>query len=133
MTTNKPVLGKFGGTAAISYGNYNNLNANVALNVPITDTLAIRFAGLANTRDSYYKDLGTAHATPDRLSEHDARLQALWKSGGFQATGKVELIDRNTGGYAYRPISTTQYSAGRTTDPWTVAYDTNPRISNAPR
>jgi iron complex outermembrane receptor protein len=126
MTTNKPVLGKFGGTAAISYGNYNNLNANVALNVPITDTLAIRFAGLANTRDSYYKDLGTAHATPDRLSEHDARLQALWKSGGFQATGKVELIDRNTGGYAYRPISTTQYSAGRTTDPWTVAYDTNP-------
>lgn len=126
MTTNKPVLGKFGGTAAISYGNYNNLNANVALNVPITDTLAIRFAGLANTRDSYYKDLGTARATPDRLSERDARLQALWKSGGFQATGKVELIDRNTGGYAYRPISTTQFSAGRTTDPWTVAYDTNP-------
>lgn len=128
MTTKKPELGKFGGSASIGYGNYNNLNANVALNIPVTDTLAIRFAGLASSRDSYYKDLGTANATPDRLSEHDARLQALWKSGGFSALGKVELIERNTGGYAYRPIATTQFSVDRakTATPWTVDYDTDP-------
>ncbi|MDE1918552.1 MAG: TonB-dependent receptor, partial [Sphingomonadales bacterium] len=126
MNTNKPVLGKFGGSGTVAYGNFQNLNANVAINLPVTDTLAIRVAGLAASRDSYYTDIGPAHATPDRLSEHDARVQALWKSGGFSALGKVELIDRQTGGYAYRPIATTQFSAGRTTTPWTIDYNSNP-------
>jgi iron complex outermembrane recepter protein len=128
MNTAKPTLDKFSAAGTIGYGNYNNVNANVAINLPLTDTLAVRFAGLANTRDSYYTDIGPAHSTPDRLSEHDARVQALWKSGKFQALGKVELIDRNTGGYAYRPIATTQFSADRaaTATPWTVDYDTNP-------
>ena len=120
----KPELGKFGGNATVGYGNYANLSANAAVNIPIGSDLAIRIAGLADRRDSYYKDLGPAHTAPDSLNERDLRAQALWKVGGFSALAKVELINKRTGGYAYQPIAGTQYAAGRTTIPWTVAYDT---------
>jgi iron complex outermembrane receptor protein len=61
------------------------------------------------------------------LDETDGRIQALFKSGGFQANLKVEFMRRQQGGYALQPINTTvannPYVAGRTNIPWTVSYD----------
>ncbi len=124
LNTNKPVLNKLGGSVDMWGGNYNNLGATAAVNLPIGQTLALRLSGLDNTRDSYYKDLGPAHATPDSLAEHDGRAQLLWNPGKFQALAKVEVINRQTGGYAYQPIDTTQFSAGRSDIPYTVSYNT---------
>ena len=125
MNSKKPELNKLGGEVTVWGGSYSNLGANAAVNVPLGDTLALRLAGVDNTRNSYYTDLGPAHAAPDRLSEHDGRAQLLWKTGGFQAIAKLEAINKQTGGYAYQPIAVAplQYAAGATGLPWTVSYD----------
>ncbi len=131
LNTKKPELGEFSGDVSAWGGSYDNLGVTGAINIPLGDTLALRVAGLTNTRDSYYKDLGPAHDTPDMLKEHDGRVQLSWKPGHFQALAKIELVNRQTGGYAYQPITspTLQYGAGATGIPWTVSYD-SPTANN---
>jgi len=134
INSNKPDLDKLEGHVEMWGGSYKNAGAIAAVNIPVGDTLAIRFAGIANTRDSYYTSVGTYAVAPDRLSERDGRVQALWKPDShFSALLKLEVINRNTGGYAYQPISTPidsptgpVYLQGRpvpTLAPWTVNYD----------
>jgi iron complex outermembrane recepter protein len=113
INTNKPKLGELGGAVNLGYGNFSHLNMNAAVNLPLGETLAVRIAGLSATRDSYYKDIGTANNKPDRVSEQDIRGQILWKPGNFSAHYKAEFIRRNTGGYAYQPILGTALAAAR--------------------
>ena len=127
LNSNKPVLDKLAGDVSAWGGSYNHFGATAAINIPLGPTLALRAAGITDNRDSYYKDLGTANTQPDRLAEHDGRVQLLWKpSNHFQATAKLELINKETGGYAYQPIPVAplQYAAGATGIPWTVSFDT---------
>ena len=127
LTTQRPQLGKVGGYAMANYGNFNNVGLNAALNLPLGENFAIRVAGLFNDHDPWFTDTGPAKNQPERLRERDGRIQALFQSGGFQANLKIEVIDRQTGGFALQPIATTAannpYVAGRTNTPWTVSYD----------
>jgi iron complex outermembrane receptor protein len=47
----------------------------------------------------------------------------LWKPGSFSALLKLQLNDMSTGGYAFRPIQGTTYSAFRVGDERTVSFD----------
>lgn len=123
INTKRPVLGQVGGEANLEYGSYNNIKGELAVNLPLSNTLAIRFATNQHTRDSYYTDTGKYHNTPDSLDEHDERFSALYKSGGISAYFKVELTDKNTGGYAYQPVAGTQFAAGATGQPYVLNYD----------
>ena len=51
ITTNKPVIGQFSGTAYASYGERNDRNANATVNVPISDRAALRVSGFALGQD----------------------------------------------------------------------------------
>jgi len=116
INTQAPLLGGVHGYAQSSYGTYDEFTAQGALNIPVTSTLAIRGAGNFRSRDSYYDDLGPLDNHPDRLNEKAGRLGILWAPGDFRATARVEWIDKNSGGYAYRPIPGTPFAAGRTSD-----------------
>lgn len=124
INTKRPEPGEPGGDINAEYGSYNNVRLNGAINVPLSDKLALRFATNHHWRDSYYTDLGPYKNRPDSLKEHDERLSALYKSGGFSAYWKAELSQKATGGYAYQPIAGTQFSAGRERARYTVNYDT---------
>lgn len=52
----KPIAGETSGFAAISYGNYNALNAQGALNLPLGEHGAIRISGNIVSRDGYMSD-----------------------------------------------------------------------------
>lgn len=127
LTTQRPQLGTTGGYVSANYGNYNNAGVNGALNLAMGENFALRASGLFNQHDGWFTDIGPAANRPERLAEIDARVQALWKVGGFQANLKVETVQRRTGGYALQPINTTAannpYVAGRTNMPWVVKYD----------
>lgn len=56
VITAQPKLGEFSGFANFSYGNYNAVSANVALNAPMGDNGAIRVAGMLSNRDGTYSD-----------------------------------------------------------------------------
>ena len=54
ITTNRPDLSEFGGFANASYGNFDEVSVQGAVNVPIVqDTLAVRLTGAYRNRDGF--------------------------------------------------------------------------------
>jgi iron complex outermembrane recepter protein len=56
IITRKPELGHFGGDASVSYGNYDAIQFNGALNAPLGERAAIRVAGQYVKHDGYMTD-----------------------------------------------------------------------------
>lgn len=123
ITTHNPALDEFEGYGEIGAGNYGEATAQGAVNLPIGDTLAVRAAGDYASRESFYNSVGPVHTDAGDLEERSGRLSILWKPGDFQALGKLEYTDRNTGGYAYRPIPGTQYAAFAPNGDFNLDYD----------
>ncbi|HXG80656.1 MAG TPA: TonB-dependent receptor, partial [Sphingomicrobium sp.] len=77
----KPGLGVWDAELEGEYGNYDQKLVRGMVNVPIGDTVALRFSGIAMKHDSYYKnvgpnsDIGVAEAE-DNLA---GRAQLLWE------------------------------------------------------
>lgn len=90
VITAKPKLGQVTGFGEFQAGNYNDIEATAALNVPLGDTVAVRVSGHAVSRDGYLSDGYNDDKT------QAARLQLLWKpnddlsillNGQYQHTG----------------------------------------------
>ena len=62
----QPKLGQLGGYVTGSYGNYNALNAEGALNVPLGRNAALRVSGTVTNRDGYLND-GTSDSKSQAL------------------------------------------------------------------
>ena len=56
VRTKRPELEERSLEASVQYGNFDDLKTKFALNVPVNDTLAIRFAGIYQNSDGYYKN-----------------------------------------------------------------------------
>ena len=110
LRTAKPTLGDFYGNAEVVAGSYNRLGARVAVNMPISDTFALRIAAISERHDGYvdfqrppqiaglnqsaFVTQGKKYYAQDQRS---ARLSALWKPNdkftwnvnveGYQDTG----------------------------------------------
>lgn len=111
-----------------SVGTYDARGAEGAVNLPLSETLAIRGAGKWRKRDSFYDDLGPLNNQPGRLDEVAGRFGALWRpSDAFQALFKLEAASKDSGGYAYRPSPATPYAGYRTSDIRDVDYDSPTR------
>ncbi len=73
VTTANPTLGKFGGNASVEVGNYSLQHYSAAINLPATDTLALRIAGNHYERAGYYAPEG------GRVRTDDGRAKLLFK------------------------------------------------------
>jgi len=81
VITKRPTQ-EFGGNASIEYGNYNQLTTSGAINIPVTDTLAVRASFQTVRHDGYQKSTTTGAAAGNDKQDQDdkaARIQALWK------------------------------------------------------
>lgn len=85
ITTRKPDVTRFGGSAFASYGELNERNLNASLNIPITSTLAAAVYGFNREFDGYVRnivrneDWGGIHA-------YGGRGKLLWEpSANFSA------------------------------------------------
>ncbi|MDP3552297.1 MAG: TonB-dependent receptor [Novosphingobium sp.] len=107
----------FGGYARLSYGNYNNVIAEGAINVP-GETISGRVAAQYQKRDGYQTNLllGTKNASIDNFS---VRPTIQIKSGDFTNTTVYQYAF--TGGVSAGLRATNYYgingSSGATTDP----------------
>ena len=116
INSRDPDLFGLGGYGKFELGNYGRVGAEAAVNLPVSDTFAIRGAGLLRSRDSYFTRTDGAPA-PGKLEEKGARLGFLWEpSASFSALVKGEIAEKETGGYAYRPIPGTAFAPFRTDD-----------------
>lgn len=123
INSQAPLLNGFGGYLQGGYGNYDSRSIEGAVNVPISGNLAVRGAGNYRRRDSYFTDIGAYHNDAGSLDEKAGRFSLLWTPGSLHVLGHVEWIDKETGGYAYRPLPGTAYGAGAPADVWTLDYD----------
>jgi iron complex outermembrane recepter protein len=69
----RPDLEAFGGDIGVDIGNFDKVNVNGAVNLPLTDSLAARAAFQAVSRDGYYSD-----GTGDE-DVQSARASLLWQ------------------------------------------------------
>jgi iron complex outermembrane recepter protein len=94
MITKKPVLNEFGGTFSTEVGNYGRFRTDLALNAPLGDKMAVRYAGRRNLFDGYNDaEFGNNDSWSHRLSyrwEPNDRLT-------FNLLG--DYIDRDEHGY----------------------------------
>jgi iron complex outermembrane receptor protein len=97
------------GYAQAQVGNYSDYGFQGAINIPISDTLALRVAENTEYRDSFYTITGAHTGTPGKLAENSARVSLLWQPNThFKALLKVDSNDVSTGGYAADPATSTE-------------------------
>ena len=123
INSRNPDLTELGGYAELAYGTYDMVAAEGALNLPLADTLGLRVAGFYRRRDSFYEDAGPFDNDAGSLDEKGARVSLMWEPGSFRALLKVHINDRETGGYAYRPIPGTTFAPFRVGDIRTLSFD----------
>jgi iron complex outermembrane receptor protein len=122
--TNKPVLGQWDAEAGISSGNYGAFGSDFMVNVPLTDTLATRFAFGTGRHDAYQSN------GYDDANNFTGRWRTL-----FQPLDNLEFIatlDRSrisNDGYAVDACGPggDLCPAGTTFHPWTGIGPRNPQ------
>ncbi|HEY0747092.1 MAG TPA: TonB-dependent receptor [Steroidobacteraceae bacterium] len=102
----QPKLGEASGYATLTYGNYNTINAEGAINVPVGDKIALRASATTANHDAYFRD-GT-----DDQKTWAVRLQAKAEftpdltvrvAGDYSHDGGVGNSVNYDGRYAFNP------------------------------
>lgn len=105
ITTKSPDLNEAGGYGMLYAGNYATIGGQGAINVPVSDTFALRFAADAMRRDGFYNYSGDYTGHPDRFNRAAARVSALWQpTDKFDAVIKVDYNNYDAGANTYAPI-----------------------------
>ena len=122
VDTNNPTLGGgYNGYAQLQYGNYNDVQAQGAIDIPIKDDLAIRLAGFGERRDSFYTITDSSSAdncpnqqyagcrpgyNPGNLKEAAGRLTVLWEpTDALKVSLKYDGLNQNFGAAPSVPFS----------------------------
>jgi iron complex outermembrane receptor protein len=91
----------FHAAASLSYGNYNEISANAMINVPISDTLAVRVAGSFRRNDGIYRTAknnvtGQKVRNYGMAEDYAGRISVLWTpSSNFNWRVTVDQISPN--------------------------------------
>jgi iron complex outermembrane recepter protein len=67
---------RFEGYGSISYGTFNSINAEGAVNVPLSDTLAARVSLISQNRDDWVDNTNPAGPTQEFEGYHDSAVRA---------------------------------------------------------
>ncbi|MES2097312.1 MAG: TonB-dependent receptor [Pseudomonadota bacterium] len=114
VNTNDPIIdGGVRGYINANYGNYNDFGFQGAINIPISDTFAMRLAGYADRRDSFFKIKGLGGSSypydAGKMGYLSGRVSFLWKpSANFSALWKTDVDYLDSGAYPASPY--TQHS-----------------------
>jgi iron complex outermembrane receptor protein len=109
VNTNDPVInGGYHGYFTANYGNYNDIGAQGALNIPVSSTFAARVAFYGERRDSFYHITGPGGApypfNKGDLRMYAGRLSLVWKPvEGLTITSKTDADYLDMGAYPADP------------------------------
>jgi iron complex outermembrane recepter protein len=86
LTTTQPKLGLTEGYVKAGFGNYEQSMIEGVLNVPVTEELAVRFAGRYNRRDGYFPNLSSGIANGGIKGEYYGRGAIKWEPSSVPLT-----------------------------------------------
>lgn len=102
ITTNDPHLGSFSGSLEGQYGSYDDVLLRGYVNLPVSDTLAVRIAFNGERRNSFYTVSGpwtTRNGdTPGQYMDGSVRIGVLWEPNAkFRVLlkGDYNYVDHN--------------------------------------
>jgi iron complex outermembrane receptor protein len=108
ITEADPTLDHFGGFVEGQYGNYNDVRIRAAVNIPLSDQLAIRLATDDENRDTFFNMSGPWTGNPGKLHSTNWRLSTLWQpTDGFKAVLKLDYNYIDHGGSPAGPFNGT--------------------------
>ncbi len=114
VTTVDPKIGGgYDGYVQAQVGNYTDFALQGAVNIPISDTLAARFAFDGESRDSFYNitgpNGGAYTGNPGNLRTGSMRLGLLWKpNDALSVLLKTDYNYLNLGAYPADPYNSTE-------------------------
>jgi len=104
IRSKSPTLDGFSGYVQVGGGEWAEYEAQGAVNVPITDTLALRVSLNYLNRDSWYHLTGTFTGHPGTKDVANARVGIYWQpNASFEFLSKTDIGYLNDGG---NPVST---------------------------
>jgi iron complex outermembrane receptor protein len=105
LVTKQPELGKFDASGDLTGGTYDLFRGRVETNLPVGDTVAVRFSAQKYEHEGFSRD---PLLPPNRLDDaHDAseKVAVLWKpTDHFSATFTAQWYESNTHGAAQKNI-----------------------------
>jgi iron complex outermembrane receptor protein len=106
VTSQNPVInGGFRGYVQGQVGNYDDVGAQGAINLPVSDTFAARVAFNAERRDSFY-DITGPHTGDDGVRTGSVRLGMLWEPiANLSVLLKTDYNYLDLSGYPADPVS----------------------------
>jgi iron complex outermembrane receptor protein len=112
ITEADPVLNRVGGYIEGQYGTYDDARLRATVNVPLSDTLAMRFATDDENRDTFFNMTGPWTGNPGKLHSANGRISTLWQpTEAFQAVLKVDYNYIDHGGSPAGPLPATGSTA----------------------
>ena len=102
ITQRNPDLDGFGGYVSAQYGTYDSLRVQGAVNLPVSETLAIRLAANRETRDSFYTVIqgGASLGNLGAVDTNAARISVLWQpNDALRVLFKTDYSHVDLGGY----------------------------------
>ena len=107
VISKRPVIGEFEGQAEVGVGNYDFLRPRAEVNIPISDTLALRAAASYTQRDGF-SELVNSPAAGYELDDADnlaGRLRLLWQpTDDFSVILSAALFDEDIADAALRHV-----------------------------
>jgi iron complex outermembrane recepter protein len=89
LISRAPELGKVDGYLNLGYGNYNRIDVNGAVNLPLGDTLALRVAGTFSNAGGWFKNVLPGKPDLASVSEYGVRASLL-----FEPSDSVKFVLR---------------------------------------
>jgi iron complex outermembrane receptor protein len=106
ITTTRPSLDGYNGYVQAQAGNYADFGLQSAVNIPVSDDLAIRVAGYGEKRNSFWEIMGPHSGDAGSLLEGAARFEVLWHpTNQFEAYFSGEYVNVDRGGYPADPAT----------------------------
>jgi iron complex outermembrane recepter protein len=125
-----PTLDKFGGWIEGQIGNYQDVRVRGAVNIPLSDQLAIRVATDDENRDTFFNMSGPWTGNPGKLHSTNWRLSTLWKpDDDFTALLKLDYNYIDHGGSPAAPFTgLTQHIFDVASDSYLAGYEKQYRM-----
>jgi len=135
ITERNPDMGGFSGYVTGQAGNYKDFRLQGAVNIPLGEHLAGRIAFNRETRDSFFKVLGTPTTSghPGELDTKSIRGSLMWTPNEkVKVLLKSDYTDHDMGGYPISPVfSTLPLHTIATNGPYAARDKTSRTVLNA--
>ena len=106
IITKQPTLDEFSGIGEVQFGDYGLHRERAEINVPLTDTIAIRASAQEYAHDGFTKDVFFKNFYPDDAGDTSGKIALLWApTDDFKATFSTEFYSSDFNGAAQKNIN----------------------------